>query len=116
MNKMSASPNQKKEFIPDEKHIGDVDISGPWGVDDVSSTAIYNKKREKIGIRNQTLENPKLHNGVVERTINGCNNKLFIQTKSAGYSTLGGPNIWLPELICGELDQLLIDEYNNKKQ
>ena len=44
MNKMSAYPNQKKEFIPSEKHVGDVDILGPWGVDDVSSTAIYNEK------------------------------------------------------------------------
>ncbi|MEE9445305.1 MAG: hypothetical protein V3V19_06550 [Cocleimonas sp.] len=115
MNKMSAYPNQKKEFIPSEKHVGDVDIPGPWGVDDVSSTAIYNKKGTQIGIKNQTLENHKLHNGVVERTINESKNKLFIQTKGAGYSTLGGPNVWLPELIWGEVDQLLINEHNKNK-
>jgi len=54
----------------------------------------------------------KLHNGAVERTIEENNNMLYIQTKGGGYITLGGSNIWLPELIWSDVDNRLIKQYN----
>mgnify|MGYP006924537624 CR=1 FL=1 len=92
-NTVGVHPNQTRGFVPGEPYTGDVNIPGPWGMDEVSSTAIFDRNGRKIGVRNETLPNHQLHPGVVERTILRENGEYFIQTRGGGYGGLGGPNV-----------------------
>ena len=112
LNFDGVHPNQTRPFVPGEEYIGDVDLPGPFGVDHVRSTAIYDTYGAQIGVRNVTLENHLLHFGYVERTVVQNSGSFYILTRGGGSGILGGPNIWLDDLIWEGVDQNVIDEFN----
>lgn len=108
LNENGVHPNQSVSFTPGEDYIGDVDLPGPFGRDDVSTTAIFSDGVQ-VGVRNETLENHRLHSGVVERTVVLKDGSYRIRTQGGGHGRLGGPNIWFDDAVWGPVDSRVID-------
>ena len=112
INKVGVHPNQQEALIPGKEHIGDVDIPGPWGVDKVTSTALYDGKQQ-IGVSNVTMEGHILHNGRVDRTLFEKDGNLHIKTygvSDCGGGIFGGLNVHLRGVVWGEVDNKVIEE------
>ena len=112
INKVGVHPKQKTELIPGKEHIGDVDILGPWGIDNVTSTAIYNGEQQ-VGVRNITMEGHILHNGRVDRTLFEKDGNLHIKTygvSDCGGGLFGGLNVALREVVWGPVDTKVIEK------
>lgn len=111
LNKVGVHPNQVKPFVPGQAYVGDVDLPGPFGKDEVQSTALYNAQSEQVGVRNETLANHALHPGVVERSVIQIGSSLHVYTEGGGFGSLGGPNIWFDDAVWGGVDQRVIDTF-----
>ena len=110
INERGVHPNQTDPFVPGEAYTGDVNLPGPFGVDNVTTTAIFDQNGNQIGVRNETEENHALHPGWVERTIvQDENGALHIQTTGGGSGALGGPNVWFDESVWGGVDNRVLD-------
>lgn len=83
---------------------------GPFGRDDVSTTAIF-EDGVQVGVRNETLENHKLHPGTVERTIILKDGAYRIRTQGEGTGRFGKPNILLDDYVWGKVDRQVIDAF-----
>jgi hypothetical protein len=111
LNIFGVHPNQSAAFIPGKGYSGDVNIPGPFGVDGVKTTAIYDKHGLQIGVGNETLLGHALHPGVVQRSIVEVGGSFHIYTEGGGFGYLGGPNVWLDDLVWGPVDQRVIDQF-----
>ena len=109
LNRVGVHPNQTSPFIPGSEYIGDVDLPIFIGKDDVSVEAIYEGGRQ-VGVRNTTLENHELHEGVVERRIIRDGDAFRIETVGAGTGRWGGPNVWFHEAIWEGVDDRVVGE------
>ena len=56
-----------------------------------------------------TLENHALHPGWVERSVLRSGDAFRIRTYGEGSGSMGGPNIWLDDLVWGPVDNLVRD-------
>lgn len=110
LNSKGVHPNQRVPFAPGRKYQANVDIPGPFGEDNIKTTAVYDKDGNQIGVRNETLFDHVLYPGVAERTIIQTGNAFRIRTQGGGYGYLGGPNIWLPNLVWGPVDSVVAKE------
>ena len=110
LNERGVHPNQTRAFVPGQPYTADVNIPGPFGRDDISTTAVY-RDGVQVGIRNETLPNHALHPGVVERTIILQNGSYQIRTQGGGYGRWGGPNIWFDDVVWGPVDHAVIDGF-----
>ncbi len=104
VNNYGVHPNQVTPFVAGENYIGDVDIPGPFGEDHVKSTAIYDSNGIQIGVRNETLEDHALHPGIVERKVVKRGSSYHVLTEGGGYGYLGGPNIFLDDVVWSGVD------------
>ena len=109
INKKGVHPDQNKTFIPGEEYIADANIPGPFGRDDIKTTATLNTDGTQIGVRNETLENHALHPGVVERTVIKINGHFHIKTQGGGYGPLSGVNNYLKDLVWEPLDKKVFE-------
>lgn len=110
LNETGVHPNQSEEFFPGQPYVGDVDIFGPFGRDDVSTVAIFDSGIQ-VGVRNETLENHKLHPGTVERTVILKDGSYHIRTQGEGTGRLGGPNVMFDDVVWGKVDRQVIDAF-----
>lgn len=111
LNAKGVHPNQTKAFVPGKEYIADVNIPGPFGEGHIRTTAIYNSDGIQIGIRNETMIDHALHPGVVQRTVILQSGSYHILTSGGGYGYLGGPNIWLDDMVWGPVDQAVINQF-----
>ena len=111
LNKKGVYPKQKRPISLGENNVSNADIPGPWGEDSIKSFGIYDSAGNQIGVRNETLENHKLHPGVVERRVILKGNNIHILTEGGGSGILGGPNVLLRDKTWGRVDQVVIDEF-----
>lgn len=88
-----------------------MNIPGPFGKDHIRTTAVYNSDGVQVGIRNETMMDHALHPGVVERTVILQNGSYHIRTQGGGYGYMGGPNVWLDDMVWGPVDQVVIDKF-----
>jgi RHS repeat-associated protein len=111
LNRRGVHPNQERPYVPGKPYVGDVDIVGPFGRDEVSTTAVYSDDgTQQIGVRNTTQGNHEIHPGTVIRTIILNDGSYRIRTRGIGSARWGGPNIWFDDLVWGPVDQAVIDE------
>ena len=110
LNGVGVHPNQTEEFVPGQPYVGDVDLPGPFGRDDVSTSAIFDDGVQ-VGVRNETQENHKLHPGTVERTVILKDGTYRIRTQGEGTGSLGGPNILFDDVVWGQVDRRVIDAF-----
>jgi hypothetical protein len=110
LNSKGVHPNQKTAFVPGRPYKADVDIPGPFGEDHIKTTAVYDKDGNQIGVRNETLIDHALYPGMVERTIIRTGNDFRIRTEGGGYGYMGGPNIWLPDVVWQPVDSAVAKE------
>lgn len=109
LNNAGVHPNQKRAFVPDMPYRANVDLPGLPGVDDISSTAIRDRRGNQIGVRNVTERNHALHPGWVERTIVQQEGQFHVQTIGGGTGWLGGPNVWGDESVWSGVDDRVAD-------
>lgn len=110
LNSKGVHPNQKVPFVPGKSYVADVDIPGPFGEDHIKTTAVYDKDGNQIGVKNETLPDHALYPGMVERIIIRTGNDFRVRTEGGGYGYLGGPNIWLPDVVWGPVDSAVAKE------
>jgi hypothetical protein len=94
LNTKGVHPNQTQPFVPEQPYVGDVDILGPFGEDQVSTTAVFNSQGVQTDVRNVTFENHAPHPGVVERTV-------ILKDQSYYILTEGGDTGCLADQIYG---------------
>ncbi|MGP9506782.1 PAAR domain-containing protein [Psychrobacter sp. AOP7-D1-15] len=111
LNKKGVYPKQKTPISPGRNNVSNADIPGPWGEDSIQSSGLYDSAGNQIGVRNETLENHKLHPGVVERRVILKGSNIHILTEGGGSGLLGGPNVLLRANTWGRVDQVVIDEF-----
>lgn len=111
LNEKGVYPKQKKSISLGTNNISNADIPGPWGEDLIQSFGIYDNTGNQIGVRNETLEDHKLHPGVVQRTVILKGKNVHILTEGGGSGILGGPNVLLRDRTWGAVDQVVIDEF-----
>ena len=109
-NGVGVHPNQSEEFFPGQFYIGDVDLPGPFGRDDVSTSAIF-KDGVQVGVRNVTLENHLLHPGTVERTVVLNDGSYHVRTRGVGTGSYGKPNFMLDDIVWGKVDRRVINTF-----
>ena len=109
LNRVGFHPNQKRPFVPGREHVGDVDLPFVWGIDEVTTKAIYEGGRQ-VGVRNTTVENHELHSGAVERTIVRDGDAFRIRTVGTGTGRWGLINILFDEWVWGDVDDTVIGE------
>lgn len=109
LNKVGVHPKQSIPFVPGKPYRADVNLPGPWGEDHITSVAIYDLEGQQIGVRNTTEMNHKLHPGVAERKVVELDGFYHILTEGGGSGVMGGPNIWLDELLWQFIDDPVID-------
>ena len=111
LNTNGVHPNQSKPFVSGKPYVGDVDIPGPFGKDHVTSTSIFDSNGNQIGVRNVTLPDHALHPGFVERSVVNINGSFHVKTYGGGTGSLGGPNIWLDDIVWGPVDNNVIQQF-----
>ena len=111
VNETGVHPNQTTPFVPGEDYIGDVDFPGPWGADQVTTTAIYDESGVQIGVQNVTLKNHPLDPGIVRRQVIQIGSSYHILTRGEGDGPWGGPNVWFDEITWSGVDQHVLDDF-----
>ena len=111
VNETGVHPNQTTPFVPGEDYIGDVDFPGPWGADEVTTTAIYDESGVQIGVQNVTLKNHPLDPGIVRRQVIQIGSSYHILTRGEGEGPWGGPNVWFDEITWSGVDQHVLDDF-----
>ena len=109
INAVGVHANQSRPFVPGEPYVGDVDLPGFPGRDDVSTSAIRDRLGRQIGVLNATLRNHELHPGGVGRGPVLIAGGYRIRTLSLGGGWWGLPNVvWAP-VYWGGVDRRMTD-------
>lgn len=115
INRVGVYPGQTRTFVPNELYIADANIPGPFGPDDIRTTAIYNRGGIQIGIRNRTLSNHALHPGSVVRTVVIHDGAYHIRTVGVGHGQWGTYNVKGKNILWDPVDQLVADEFKKRE-
>ena len=111
LNAKGAYPEQAREFVPGQEHIADVDIPGPFGIDEIQTTALYNRDGNQVGVVNRTLSNHALRPGEVYRIAIPRDNAYRILTLGLGQGNFGVPNVRMKNRTWEPVDKNVIERF-----
>ena len=114
LNAKGAYPGQDREFVPGKVHVADVDIYGPFGLDEVRTTALYNLAGDQVGVVNKTLSNHVFRPRVVYRIVIPQDGAFHILTLGLGQGVLGGPNVWFKNPTWNPVDRNVIERFQHQ--
>ena len=111
LNAKGAYPEQDREFVPGQDHVADVDIWGPFGMDQVRTTALYNQDGSQIGVMNTTIRNHALWPGKVYRIAIPRDGAYHILTLGLGQGRFGIPNVRMKNVTWDPVDRNVTEQF-----